>query len=63
MLDKAKFAAAFAADVRPSLAAFMADSQVPWGIPEAPGSHAIYVSDPAVIAKLIEDAAASVGKN
>lgn len=32
MLDKEKFAAAFAADVRPSLAAFMADSQVPWGV-------------------------------
>ena len=32
MLDKEKFAAAFAADVRPSLASFMADSQVPWGV-------------------------------
>ncbi|GLR45753.1 alpha/beta hydrolase [Mesorhizobium amorphae] len=32
MLDKEKFAASFAADVRPSLAAFMADSQVPWGV-------------------------------
>jgi len=32
MLDKAKFAASFAADVRPSLASFMADSQVPWGL-------------------------------
>jgi pimeloyl-ACP methyl ester carboxylesterase len=31
-LDKAKFAAAFAADVHPDEAAFMADSQVPWGI-------------------------------
>ncbi|PBB66356.1 alpha/beta hydrolase [Mesorhizobium sp. WSM4312] len=107
MLDKAKFAAAFAADVRPSLAAFMADSQVPWGVAalegkvtkpawrvkpswylvatddhmipppaqrqmatragattvEVPGSHAVYVSDPAAVAKLIEQAAASVGKN
>jgi len=107
MLDKAKFAAAFAADVRPSLASFMADSQVPWGIPalegkvtkpawrvkpswylvatddhmipppaqrqmatragattvEVPGSHAVYVSDPAAVAKLIEQAAAGVGKN
>ncbi|WP_376706189.1 alpha/beta hydrolase (plasmid) [Mesorhizobium sp. ISC25] len=106
MLDKAKFAAAFAADVRPSLAAFMADSQVPWGIPalegkvtkpawrvkpswylvatddhmipppaqrqmairasattvEVPGSHAVYVSDPAAVAKIIEQAAAGVGK-
>jgi hypothetical protein len=31
-LDKAKFAAAFAADVDPAEAAFMADSQVPWGV-------------------------------
>ncbi|AQV97821.1 alpha/beta hydrolase [Cupriavidus necator] len=34
LLDKAKFAEAFAADVDPAKAAFMADSQVPWG-PEA----------------------------
>src|SRR5882672_4581669 len=31
-LDKAKFAAAFAADVAPDAAAFMADAQVPWGL-------------------------------
>jgi pimeloyl-ACP methyl ester carboxylesterase len=31
-LDKAKFAASFAADVKPAEAAFMADSQVPWGV-------------------------------
>ena len=31
-LDKAKFAASFAADVDPQAAAFMADSQVPWGV-------------------------------
>ena len=31
LLDKAKFAAAFAGDVAPATAAFMADSQVPWG--------------------------------
>jgi pimeloyl-ACP methyl ester carboxylesterase len=31
-LDKAKFAAAFAADVGAEKAAFMADSQVPWGV-------------------------------
>lgn len=100
-LDKAKFAASFAADVKPELAALMADSQVPWGVGaldgqvtapawkakpswylvatddkmippdaqrfmasrsgavtvESAGSHAIYVSNPAVVAKLIEDAA------
>jgi pimeloyl-ACP methyl ester carboxylesterase len=31
-LDKAKFAASFAGDVDPKTAAFMADSQVPWGV-------------------------------
>jgi pimeloyl-ACP methyl ester carboxylesterase len=31
-LDKSKFAASFAADVEPEKAAFMADSQVPWGV-------------------------------
>ncbi|MER9567241.1 MULTISPECIES: alpha/beta hydrolase [unclassified Mesorhizobium] len=107
ILDKQKFAASFAADVRPSLAAFMADSQVPWGIPalegkvtepawrvkpswylvaaddhmipppaqrqmanragattvEVPGSHAVYVSDPAAVARIIEQAAKGVGNN
>ena len=105
-LDRAKFAAAFAADVAPAQAAFMADSQVPWGVEalggkitapawkakhswylvasddhmipppaqramaqragatvvETAGSHAVYVSNPAVVAKLIEDAAESAGK-
>ena len=32
MLDKAKFAASFAADVEASRAEFMAQSQVPWGL-------------------------------
>ncbi|MFB9978737.1 alpha/beta fold hydrolase [Mesorhizobium kowhaii] len=107
MLDKDKFAASFAADVRPSLASFMADSQVPWGVAalegkvtapawkvksswylvasddkmipppaqrhmaaraqatvvEVPGSHAVYVSNPGAVAKLIEQAATSVVKN
>ena len=100
-LNSSKFAASFAADVKPDLAAFMADSQVPWGLPalqgavtapawrvkpswylvatddkmippaaqrfmagragakveEAAGSHAIYVSKPAVVAAFIEKAA------
>ena len=104
LLDKAKFAASFAADVEPAKAAFMADSQVPWGvnalagaitepawrkkpswylvatddrmIPPAAqrfmskragatviehgGSHAIYVSQPEVVAGLIERAAEEV---
>src|SRR2546421_884182 len=32
LLDNAKFAASFAGDVNPEKAAFMADSQVPWGV-------------------------------
>jgi len=32
MLDKTRFAASFAADVEPAKAAFMAESQVPWGL-------------------------------
>jgi len=37
-LDKAKFPASFAADVDPEKAAFMADSQVPWGLEALSGS-------------------------
>jgi len=37
-LDKAKFAASFAADVDPELAAFMADAQVPWGVEALQGA-------------------------
>jgi pimeloyl-ACP methyl ester carboxylesterase len=100
-LDRDKFAASFAGDVAPTLAAFMADSQVPWGVDalggaitepawrarpswylvaaddrmipppaqramaeragsivtESPGSHAIYVSNPAAVANVIAQAA------
>jgi pimeloyl-ACP methyl ester carboxylesterase len=42
-LDKAKFAASFAADVDPATAAFMADSQVPWGAAALGGT----ISEPA----------------
>ncbi|WP_454714448.1 alpha/beta hydrolase [Caulobacter segnis] len=100
-LDRAKFAAAFAADVDPAQAAFMADSQVPWSIKavsgavtqpawkvkpsyyllatedlmippvaqraqatragakitEVAGSHAVFISKPEAVAKLIEEAA------
>jgi pimeloyl-ACP methyl ester carboxylesterase len=102
-LDREKFAASFAADVSPELAAFMADSQVPWGLDalngavnepawrskpswylvvtddhmipppaqramseragatviETPGSHAVYVSNPAAVTSLITQAARS----
>ena len=37
-LDKAKFAASFAADVDAAKAAFMADSQVPWGVDALSGT-------------------------
>jgi pimeloyl-ACP methyl ester carboxylesterase len=42
-LDKAKFHASFAADVDAETAAFMADSQVPWGVEALSGS----ISEPA----------------
>src|SRR5208283_6053062 len=38
LLDKAKFPASFAADVDPEKAAFMADSQVPWGVEALSGA-------------------------
>jgi pimeloyl-ACP methyl ester carboxylesterase len=43
LLDRSKFAEAFAADVKPGLAAFMADSQVPWGVKALSGT----VTEPA----------------
>jgi len=42
-LDKAKFPASFAGDVDPDKAAFMADSQVPWGVEALGGT----ISQPA----------------
>ena len=103
-LDKAKFAASFAADVRPQSAQFMGDAQVPFGLEAAGGlvtdpawrvkpswyllttddkmipprvqqqmaaragahvetvaaSHAVYVSHPEAVAKIIEKAATAV---
>jgi pimeloyl-ACP methyl ester carboxylesterase len=100
-LDRDQFAASFAADVPAKEAAFMADSQVPWGVDalggavkdpawrskpswylvatddhmipppaqrsmaqragatvvEVPGSHSVYVSQPAAVAELIKKAA------
>ncbi|MEC3953112.1 alpha/beta hydrolase [Nocardia sp. CDC153] len=100
-LDRSKFHASFAADLPAPDAAFLADSQVPWGldalggpitdpawrskpswylhvtddkmipppaqlsmadrigatVAETPGSHAIYVSQPTVVANLIRTAA------
>ena len=42
-LDKTKFAGSFAGDVDPATAAFMADSQVPWGVDALGGA----VTEPA----------------
>jgi pimeloyl-ACP methyl ester carboxylesterase len=47
LLDRAKFAASFAGDVEAEKAAFMADSQIPWGL-EALGGE---ISQPAWKAK------------
>jgi pimeloyl-ACP methyl ester carboxylesterase len=101
LLDREKFAASFAADVEPELAAFMADAQLPWGVDalqgavtqpawktrpswylvakddrmipppaqramaqragatvaEVAGSHAVYVSQPDAVVRLIVEAA------
>jgi pimeloyl-ACP methyl ester carboxylesterase len=43
LLDRAKFREAFAADVDPETAAFMADAQVPWGVDALNGA----ISEPA----------------
>jgi pimeloyl-ACP methyl ester carboxylesterase len=43
LLDRSKFVASFAADVNADLGAFMADSQVPWGVQAFAGA----VSQPA----------------
>src|SRR5947199_460521 len=47
-LDKAKFAASFAADVDAVRAAFMAESQVPWGVEALSGTitHAAWRTKP-----------------
>ena len=42
-LDRAKFAASFAADVNADTSAFMADAQVPWGVEALAGA----ISEPA----------------
>jgi pimeloyl-ACP methyl ester carboxylesterase len=106
LLDRAQFAASFAADVEPELAAFMADAQVPWGlealqgvvsrpawkskpswylvasedrmippaaqramskragstVAEVAASHAVYVSQPDAVVRLIAGAARAVGE-
>ena len=103
-LDRTKFQESFAADVSADAAAFMADSQVPWGldalngavtepawktkpswylvatddrmippdaqramskragstVSEVRGSHAVYVSQPKVVAAIIAEAATGV---
>ena len=48
MLDRSKFAAAFAGDLDPDRAAFMADSQLPWGVDALQGtiSHPAWKTKP-----------------
>ena len=43
LLDRSKFVASFAADVDANLAAFMADSQVPWGVQAFAGAVRIWI--------------------
>lgn len=106
LLDRAKFADSFAADVEPELAQFMADAQVPWGVEalqgavtapawrtkpswylvatedrmippgaqramaqragatvaEVAASHALYVSRPQEVARLVATAASAAGQ-
>ena len=40
-LDRKKFAESFAADVQPAKAAFMADSQLPWGVDALAGTISV----------------------
>jgi pimeloyl-ACP methyl ester carboxylesterase len=67
LLDKAKFAAAFAADVAPDEHMIPPDAQRMMArragatVVEANGSHAVYVSDPKSVAAIIESAAKAVG--
>jgi hypothetical protein len=51
LLDKSKFAASFAADVKPRVAAFMAASQVPWGVQALSGkvTHPAWQSKPSLV--------------
>jgi pimeloyl-ACP methyl ester carboxylesterase len=57
LLDKSKFAAAFAADVKPEEAAFMAASQTPWGLEAFKGviTHAAWADKPAWFLVASED--------
>jgi pimeloyl-ACP methyl ester carboxylesterase len=56
-LEKERFAASFAADVAPDVAAFMADSQVPWGVEALAGavSRPAWKSKPSVYVVATED--------
>src|SRR5438046_2870496 len=56
-LDKTKFAASFAGDVDAEKAAFMADSQVPWGVQALAGeiSEPAWKSKPSWYLLVIED--------
>jgi pimeloyl-ACP methyl ester carboxylesterase len=57
LIDKEKFARSFAADVPPAAAAFMADSQVPWGVDALSGAvtHPAWREKPSVYIVATED--------
>jgi hypothetical protein len=59
LLDRDKFHGSFAADLPAEQAAFMAEGAGSTVV-EVAGSHAIYVSQPAAVAALIEQAASAV---
>ena len=57
LLDREKFPASFAGDVDPDLAAFMADSQLPWGVGALEGtiSEAAWANKPSWYLLTTED--------
>ena len=57
LVDRAKFPAAFAGDVNPEVARFMADSQVPWNVAAAGGTNtqAAWASKPSWYMVTTED--------
>ncbi len=57
LVDRAKFPAAFAGDVNPEVARFMADSQVPWNVAAAGGANtqAAWASKPSWYMVTTED--------
>jgi pimeloyl-ACP methyl ester carboxylesterase len=57
LVDRAKFPAAFCADVDPEIGRFMADSQVPWNVAAAgaPNTHPAWADKPSWYMLTLED--------